>query len=113
MTARLTLEILTPQGVESVEDLAAVAAVLTDGSIGILPGHDRLLGETVSAPLICRGADGREREMAAGPGILHVEKDRVTVFAAGGKEDPRPPVRLLRNLRTASGENEADDAAQG
>jgi F0F1-type ATP synthase epsilon subunit len=114
MTPRITLKILTPDSMESFEDLTAVSAFLTDGSIGILPGHDRLLGETESAPILYRDADGREQVLTPGPGILQVENNGVVVFAIrAGSENSPVPVRLLRNLRTDAGETGEADGQEG
>jgi F-type H+-transporting ATPase subunit epsilon len=111
MKRRLTLEMLTPESRRRMEDLAAVSAFLTDGSIGILPGHAPLLGETGPQPILCRGEDGREEEISPGKGVLQVEEGGVTVFAVSAGGDKRPaPKRLLRNLRAAAGEaGEADE----
>jgi F-type H+-transporting ATPase subunit epsilon len=114
MNARLTLEILTPETKRSLEDLAAVSAYLTDGSIGILPGHAPLLGETAPQPLLCRGTDGQEQEITAGPGILQVEEGKVVVFAVQADTESRPiPVRLLRNLWPAAGDSGEADEEEG
>jgi F0F1-type ATP synthase epsilon subunit len=105
MNGGMILEILTPDSRRTIEDLAAVSAYLTDGSIGILPGHAPLLGETTPLPIVCRGADGREQEISPGPGILQVEQGRVVVFTVRADAESRPvPVRLLRNLWPAAGD---------
>jgi F-type H+-transporting ATPase subunit epsilon len=104
MNGRLILELLTPESRRSVEDLVAVSAFLTDGSIGILPGHAPLLGEIAPETIRYRGADGREGDVSPGSGILQVEEGRVWVFAvsAGGENGPVPK-RLLRNVRMEAG----------
>jgi F0F1-type ATP synthase epsilon subunit len=108
MNDRLVLEILTPESRRTVDGLVFVSAFLSDGSIGILPGHAPLLGETVPLPILYRPADGPEQELSPGPGILRVEEGKVTVFAVGPGTDRRPmPLRLLQDLqRTIRGEDE-------
>jgi F-type H+-transporting ATPase subunit epsilon len=114
MNDRLVLEILTPEGSRVVEDLTSVDAFLVDGSIGIRPGHSPLLAETAPAPVVCRTADGREEELAAGEGIFQVAEDRVTVLSVRPLAGSRPkPVRLLRALlaaRKPAGERDEEKA---
>ena len=79
----LRLMVLTP--VETLLDVAEVAWVqvqLSDGGIGIYPGHAPLLAETVTAPL--RYADELgEHALDLEAGILQVERDGVTIFTNG------------------------------
>jgi F-type H+-transporting ATPase subunit epsilon len=111
MNRSMTVEILTPDSRRLMEDAVFVNVFLTDGSIGILPGHAPLLGETGPRPILCRIGDGRETEISPGPGILQVEGDRVAVFAVSAGGEGRPfPARLLRNLCAAAGiAEEADE----
>ena len=113
MNGRMILEIVTPEGSRTVEDLTAVDAFLVDGSIGIRPGHFPLLGETDPQPIVCRTAGGREEEVAPGQGVFLVAEDRVTVLSVRPLAGSRPkPVRLLRNIRMASGGPGAQDAEE-
>jgi F0F1-type ATP synthase epsilon subunit len=112
MMRRMKLVVLTPDSRLAVEDLAAVSAFLTDGGIGILPGHAPLIGETGPQPILCRGEDGREREIAPAPGILSVEAGGITVFAVSrGGAERAFPARLIRNLRPEA-ETEEGDATE-
>ena len=78
------LQVLTPaETIISTESISIVRARLADGGwIGILPRHAPLIAETVAGDLRYRDAGG-EHAVCLAAGILHVEKDCVTVLTSG------------------------------
>jgi F-type H+-transporting ATPase subunit epsilon len=78
------LQVLSPDG--AILDLQGVDRVqvgLTDGPITILQGHIPLIGETVGGALRYRTAGGVERQASLQPGVLIVERGRVSILTSG------------------------------
>ena len=111
MTARskLTLLILTPEGtIVQAEGLTAVNVPLADrGSIGIRPGHARLVAETVPGIVHYRTSEVRF-QVDLLPGVLEVRDNLVKILTAGTRngEPSQSPVaaaekeyeRLMQSL---------------
>ena len=59
-----------------------VTAQTTEGEIGVLPGHEPLLGQLVDAGVVTiTQADGEKLVAAVQGGYLSVSTDKVTVLA--------------------------------
>ncbi|GAA4390414.1 MULTISPECIES: F0F1 ATP synthase subunit epsilon [Brevibacterium] len=58
-----------------------VVAKTTEGEIGILPGHEPVLGIVAGGQVRIVTADGEHLTAQADGGFLSVENDRVTVVA--------------------------------
>lgn len=58
-----------------------VVAKTTEGEIGILPGHEPVLGIVAGGQVRIVTADGEHLTAKADGGFLSVENDRVTVVA--------------------------------
>lgn len=74
------LIVRTPEGVLLEVFTNWVHAELINGGISIHPRHAPLIGETLAGPLHYRAEDGSERSIWLQPGILRVERGRVTVL---------------------------------
>ena len=67
-------------------DVAAVArlqAELVDGPITILRGHIPLVGELAAGVLRYHTADGAGGEIDLQPGILRIDRQKITVLTSG------------------------------
>ncbi|MBD0293241.1 MAG: F0F1 ATP synthase subunit epsilon [Jiangellaceae bacterium] len=62
-------------------DARIVITRTTEGDIGILPGHQPVLGILVSAPVTIRTTDGQEIKAAVQGGFLSVSADTVSILA--------------------------------
>ncbi|MBC7263134.1 MAG: hypothetical protein H5T64_02110 [Chloroflexi bacterium] len=77
------LIVRTPEGILLEVSTSWVHAELINGGISIYPRHAPLIGETMAGPLRYRAEDGNERSIWLQPGILRVERGRVTVLTPG------------------------------
>lgn len=96
MDSGLTLELLTPEKKQTIKGITSLTVQLTDGFIGILPGHAPLLAQTVAGPLAYQTENGKEERIALEPGILVVDSGKATIFIAGVlAEVHQLPARLI------------------
>ena len=78
------LQVRSPEQVLlDVPAVSRVQAQLVDGPITILRGHIPLVGETAAGVLRYRAGDGSDGEIRLRPGILRVERERITVLTSG------------------------------
>lgn len=78
------LEVRSPEQVLlDVPEVTRIQAQLIDGPITILRGHIPLVGETATGVLRYRAVDESEGEIRLQSGILHVERERITVLTPG------------------------------
>ena len=78
------LQVRTPE--QLLLDLSAVSHVqahLIDGPITLLRGHIPLVGETAAGALRYYTADGGRGQVRLQPGILLVERHKITVLTSG------------------------------
>lgn len=76
---QITLRILSPQEVVYEEQVLWVQALLTDGLIGIWPGHAPLLA-SLREGMLCVGTREGTREIAVPRGILKVRGVHCTIM---------------------------------
>lgn len=76
---RLTLEIVTPQGLRLREKVRSVTAPGSEGELGLLPGHRPLLAALNTGIVTYEADHGRER-VAVGPGMIELFEDRVVLL---------------------------------
>jgi F0F1-type ATP synthase epsilon subunit len=77
------LTVWTPgEALLEVDGVLEICALLTDGSIGIFPGHAPLLAETVAGPLRYVDETGEHR-VDLEIGILQIERHKVAVYTSG------------------------------
>src|SRR5262249_49094211 len=79
MSNTIKLEIVTPEGVVSLEDVDMVTLPAVDGQIGILPQHVPLMTQMAPGELIvCK--NGRDQSLAVGEGLVEITGDRVAIL---------------------------------
>jgi F-type H+-transporting ATPase subunit epsilon len=102
----IQLEIVTPSGVELSTAVTELTAPSVDGEFGVLPGHRPLLAALRTGILRYR-VDGREVEVAVGPGFVQVANDEARLITDRfmRKQDV-DPVRARLELK------EADEALE-
>jgi F-type H+-transporting ATPase subunit epsilon len=77
--ATLKLEIVTPEGVTTSEDVDMVTLPGVEGELGIYPQHVPLVTELVPGEIIVRrGAE--EYFLVVGPGFVEITGERVAVL---------------------------------
>jgi F-type H+-transporting ATPase subunit epsilon len=79
MSDTIRLEIVTPDGVISLEDVEMVTLPAVDGQIGILPRHVPLMTQMAPGEIIVR-ENGRDRSLAVGEGLVVITGDHVAVL---------------------------------
>jgi F-type H+-transporting ATPase subunit epsilon len=79
MSDTIRLEIVTPDGVTSLEDVDMVTLPAVDGQIGILPRHVPLMTQMVPGEMIVR-ENGQDRSLAVGEGLVEITGDRVAIL---------------------------------
>jgi len=77
--ATLKLEIVTPEGVTSSEDVEMVTLPGIEGEMGIYPQHVPLVTELVPGEIVVRRG-GQESFLAIGPGFVEITGERVAVL---------------------------------
>jgi F-type H+-transporting ATPase subunit epsilon len=77
--ATLKLEIVTPEGVTTSEDVDMVTLPGVEGEMGIYPQHVPLVTELVPGEIIVRRG-GEEYFLAVGPGFVEITGERVAVL---------------------------------
>jgi F-type H+-transporting ATPase subunit epsilon len=78
MPNTLKLQIVTPEGVVYSDDVEMVGLRSTEGRLGILPHHVRLMTQMVPGELIVR-KDGKDEFLAGGHGLVEVTGDSVSI----------------------------------
>ena len=77
----MSLVVLTPEKLLLEVEVKSVRVLLADGgSIGILPGHAKLIAATVAGDLDYLDLHGDKQHIKLGDGILLVEGDLVQVL---------------------------------
>jgi F-type H+-transporting ATPase subunit epsilon len=79
MSNTIKLEIVTPDGVVSQDDVDMVTLPGVDGQIGILPQHVPLMTQMVPGEMIVR-KNGQDRSLAVGEGLVEITGDRVAIL---------------------------------
>lgn len=77
--ATLKLEIVTPEGVTTSEDVDMVTLPGVEGEMGIYPQHVPLVTELVPGEITVRRG-GEEYFLAVGPGFVEITGERVAVL---------------------------------
>ena len=79
MSKTLNLQIVTVEGIAYSEDVEMVGLQTTEGRIGILPNHTRLMTQMLPGEMMVR-KDGQDRFLAVGEGLVEVTSDRVAIL---------------------------------
>jgi F-type H+-transporting ATPase subunit epsilon len=80
MSGRISLEVVTPTKVELKTQAEYVVAPTIDGTVGILPGHIRLITQLATGVLRYK-VDGVDRYLAVSEGFMEVTPHKVIVLA--------------------------------
>jgi F-type H+-transporting ATPase subunit epsilon len=78
MANTIKLEIATPDAIVFSSDADMVTLPATNGQIGVLPHHIRLMTQLVPGEMIVR-KDGREDYLAVGEGLVEITRDRINI----------------------------------
>ena len=78
MARTIKLEIVTPKGIAYSNDVDIVTLRSTEGQIGVLPNHVRLMTQLVPGELTIRKG-GHSESLAVGGGLVEVRGDRISI----------------------------------
>jgi len=104
---RLTLVVVTPEKKLLEVETKSVRVLLADGgSMGILPGHAKLIAATLAGDLDYLDIQGNKSRIKLGSGILLVDNDLVQVMtnvlyeenSEEGKEEDNLMDRITREI---------------
>ena len=90
-----------------------VIARTVAGDIGIMPGHEPVLGELASGVVLVRTTDGEAVSAAIHGGFISVENDIVSLLAEQAELSDEIDVESARRELEALGEGAGDDAELG
>ena len=80
--ADITVELVSPERLLWTGKASILTAETTEGEIGVLPGHEALIGQLVENGVVTfRPVDGERRFAAVQGGFLSVTDEKVTVLA--------------------------------
>jgi F-type H+-transporting ATPase subunit epsilon len=79
MDGKVTLEIVTPQGLALKEEVDDVAAPSVSGEFGVLPGHLPLLA-ALRTGIVTYHKGGQEKKLAVAEGFVEVKDDRALLL---------------------------------
>ena len=91
MAKTLNLQIVTPEGIAYSDDVEIVGLRSTEGQIGILPNHIRLMTQMVPGEMMVR-KEGQTKFLAVGEGLVEVTDDRVAILPTW-RLQPKPSMR--------------------
>jgi F-type H+-transporting ATPase subunit epsilon len=77
--ATLRLEIVTPEGITTAQDVDMVSLPGVEGEMGIYPQHVPLMTEIVPGEIVARYG-GADHYLAVGPGFVEITGNRVAVL---------------------------------
>ncbi|MGF2209101.1 F0F1 ATP synthase subunit epsilon [Streptomyces albidoflavus] len=110
MAAELHVELVAADRSVWSGEATLVVARLTTGDVGIMPGHQPLLGVLESGPVTIRTADGKTVAAAVHGGFLSFADDKLSVLAEiaelAGEIDVERAERALGRAKA-----EADESA--
>ncbi|MFD4987898.1 F0F1 ATP synthase subunit epsilon [Streptomyces sp. NPDC058374] len=111
MAAELHVELVAADRSVWSGEATLVVARLTTGDVGIMPGHQPLLGVLESGPVTIRTSDGKTVAAAVHGGFLSFADDKLSVLAEiaelSGEIDVQRAERALERAKA-----EADAAAE-
>jgi F-type H+-transporting ATPase subunit epsilon len=96
---KVTLEIVTPQGLALHEEVDEVTAPSVNGELGVLPGHLPLLA-ALRTGIVTYHRGGEEKKLAVADGFVEVKDDRALLLTDKvAKKGDVDPVRVRLELR--------------
>lgn len=87
--AKMTVQVVTPDGLKYDHHASFIHAVTKDGQIGILPGHINLIAPLEVDELKVRRVDDESHVdwIAVNGGIIEVKDDFITIIANSAERD--------------------------
>jgi len=99
MDGKVTLEIVTPQGLALREEVDDVAAPSVSGEFGVLPGHLPLLA-ALRTGIVTYHKGGQEMRLAVADGFVEVKDDRALLLTDKvARRDQIDPVKVRLELK--------------
>jgi F-type H+-transporting ATPase subunit epsilon len=96
---KVTLEIVTPQGLALKEEVDDVAAPSVSGEFGVLPGHLPLLA-ALRTGIVTYHKAGQEQKLAVADGFVEVKDDRALLLTDKvARREEIDPVRVRLELK--------------
>ena len=96
---KVTLEIVTPQGLALKEEVDDVAAPSVSGELGALPGHLPLLA-ALKTGIVTYHKGGEEKKLAVADGFVEVKDDRALLLTDKvATRDQVDPVKVRLELK--------------
>ncbi len=111
MAGELNVELVAPDGRVWSGTARTVVAKTTEGEIGIMPGHEPVLGLLVTGPVTVRTTGDETVVAAVHGGFLSVANDNVTVLAeVAERAEDIDVARAQAALERAGADDENADA---
>jgi F-type H+-transporting ATPase subunit epsilon len=96
---KVTLEIVTPQGLALKEEVDDVAAPSVSGEFGVLPGHLPLLA-ALRTGIVTYHKGGQEKKLAVADGFVEIKDDRALLLTDKvATKDQIDPVKVRLELK--------------
>lgn len=105
--AELTVEVVAADRKVWSGTATIVVARTPDGEIGIMPGHESVLGLLVSGAVTIRAVDGAAVVAAVSSGFLSVSDDHVAILAEQVALSDEIDVAAVQAEIDAAGDNES------
>jgi F-type H+-transporting ATPase subunit epsilon len=110
---KVTLEIVTPQGLALRDEVDDVTAPSVSGEFGVLPGHLPLLA-ALRTGIVTYHRGGEERKLAVADGFVEVKDDRALLLTDKvAKRDDIDVVRVRLELKEVDEQLEKYDGEPG
>jgi F-type H+-transporting ATPase subunit epsilon len=110
---RISLEVVTPEGVALRETVEELTAPSVEGDFGVLPGHRPLMA-ALRTGIVTYRTSTNEVSVAVGPGFAEVSEDRVVILTDKFcRRDEIDAVQVRQDLKMADDELEAFDGELG
>ncbi len=106
-SGRIRLQIISPERVVHEEEVSWLQVPLSDGLLGIWPGHAPLIA-SLSQGTIRFHVDNEVKEMAVGEGILHVDGGHCVILTGVPASEEASDV--ASDALSANLENALDDS---
>ncbi|HEC97439.1 MAG TPA: F0F1 ATP synthase subunit epsilon [Nitrospirae bacterium] len=96
MAEKLTLEVVSPDGLVLKEEVDEVEATGSEGEFGVLPGHVPLVTILKIGMLVCRKG-GTVSYVFINSGYAEINEDRVLILADSAEREDNIDVERARN----------------
>ena len=107
--AEMTVDLVAPDRLVWSGQATLVLARTTEGEIGIMPGHEPLLGQIFPNPVTIRRPDGEPIIAAVSGGYLSVTEEKVTILGEAVELASEIDVERARRALERAQQGAADD----